>query len=346
MQSDKLIVILVPRKEKSSPVLGAEIIYKSLESQSNVFLLPISRKNKKNFLFELRDIIRTYFFLIRKVKNFERLLVISFGIQADFVCFLLRRKIIAVSAIRGYLDKVYEYRFGKFGRVIHAFHIFLIKKIGKSFVMSEDMNRYYKNNYQISSWNIRSAIHENLPIFRIKRSQEIGLVYLGSLTKGKGIEEMLPELEKLFKKYKNYHMHFIGDGLLKSEIVKFIKFNNLENKITMHGFLENPFEVLSCCKIMIHPSFTEGISRALMEGMYLGLIPIARRIPAMDELIMNQKNGFLFDNINEITHLISCANELKVPKGSLLPKEYRFEHHRKLIKNTLLNIFENDEKEG
>lgn len=110
-------------------------------------------------------------------------------------------------------------------------------------------------------------------------------LFVGRYERRKGIEELMqvvtymPDLEISFvgaippsKKIKRSNVHYYGE----------VKDLSALNKILdEHTFL-------------ISPSHSEGMPNVILEGMSRGLIPLATRVGAVEELV-NDSNGFLFE---------------------------------------------------
>jgi glycosyltransferase involved in cell wall biosynthesis len=127
-------------------------------------------------------------------------------------------------------------------------------------------------------------------------------LFVGRYERRKGVEELMPvvasmpDLEISFvgaippsKKIKRSNVHFYGE-------VKDV--NELNNIIDSHTFL-------------IAPSHSEGMPNVILEAMSRGLIPLATRVGAVEELV-NKDNGFLFEpkDIQAIRSAIEAAQLL------------------------------------
>jgi len=93
---------------------------------------------------------------------------------------------------------------------------------------------------------------------------------------------------KALNKMKNINMFYyfiIGDGPMRNEIVEAIKDYGLEKSIFLTGKIENVKDYLFISDIMIHSSRGEGISNAILEGMYAGLPVIATDVGGIPETV-------------------------------------------------------------
>jgi|688.fasta_scaffold06814_3 glycosyltransferase involved in cell wall biosynthesis len=149
---------------------------------------------------------------------------------------------------------------------------------------------------------IPGAVSDNTLLDKRKLPVNSKFLFVGRYERRKGIEELMqvvasmPELEISFvgsippsKKINRANIHYYGE----------VKEVNALNKILdEHTFI-------------IAPSHSEGMPNVLLEGMSRGLIPIATRVGAVEELIDNT-NGFLIEpkSVDAISKSIQAALEL------------------------------------
>lgn len=108
-----------------------------------------------------------------------------------------------------------------------------------------------------------------------------------------------------------------GHGKCKNEIEKLACDLKIENQVVFCGFRNDIDEILSCSDIFLFPSFQEGLSKALMEAMAVGLPVVCSRIRGNIDLIEHEYGGYLFDpldvenftNALRILSLDSCLRE-------------------------------------
>lgn len=155
----------------------------------------------------------------------------------------------------------------------------------------------------------KQSIHV-LPLFhkynlsyikRIERSPK--LIAWGRYALNKGI----PELVKMANKNKislrvfgdNYQLKEFSDQYKKASEANINKCAMLSGKVSA-------FEAeLNSANIYISNSYHEGFNMPLIEAEAHSLPVLARRGTAMNELINEGYNGFLFDDISEVPYLIN-----------------------------------------
>ena len=113
------------------------------------------------------------------------------------------------------------------------------------------------------------------------------------------------DLLKIFLDLKNkkckWHLDIVGDGEERSKLEKFIKDNNLEDDVTLHGF-KNSKEIeklMQKSSIYVMTSSTESFGIVLLEAMSNGLPCIAfDSAEGAREVITSGRDGYLIKHRN------------------------------------------------
>ena len=80
----------------------------------------------------------------------------------------------------------------------------------------------------------------------------------------------------------------IGDGLQREECLIKIKELDLENVITMTGFLDNPYELLAKTKILCVTSNWEGFGLMAVEALTFGLPVVATDVGGLKNIVTDE----------------------------------------------------------
>jgi glycosyltransferase involved in cell wall biosynthesis len=170
--------------------------------------------------------------------------------------------------------------------------------------------------------------------------QTPGIIYISvaNLVPYKDYFTVLKALNKL-KDQKSFYYFIIGDGPMREKIVAVIKEYGLEKRVIMTGKVENVSDYLFVSDIMIHSSRGEGISNAILEGIYAGLPIIATSVGGVPETVFSDSS--LMFPYKDDKALLECL--LKAPevftgfdKGS---EEYNI-HLAKFSVETMVKSFE------
>lgn len=122
-------------------------------------------------------------------------------------------------------------------------------------------------------------------------STEINILYVGALTKNKGVEYLVDAIEIL--KNKKVFLNIIGDGLeMQNLIDKTVKLK-LESQISFLGYIENGDSLCDFYRksdIFILPSFSEGFPRVLYEAAGNGCTIITTPVNSIPTLFKDYHN--------------------------------------------------------
>jgi len=113
------------------------------------------------------------------------------------------------------------------------------------------------------------------------------------ITPVKGHTLLLSVVHQLKNAGYHFYVNIMGDGPLKPDLEIMCKDLRIDSIVRFHGHVTRITSVLKDTHIVVLPSFREGLSLALLEGMAMGCPLIASKVGASHELIDNGKNGFL-----------------------------------------------------
>ena len=132
------------------------------------------------------------------------------------------------------------------------------------------------------------------------------------------VDKMCDQIIRVFSKLPenlNVKLIFLGDGQLKSNLMKMTNKLNQSHRIFFKGMVNNINEYIVNSDFYVSASNTEGMSNALLESMALGIPAIASKISGVDEMVFDKKNGFVFASNDEkifyekIVNAINCSEE-------------------------------------
>jgi glycosyltransferase involved in cell wall biosynthesis len=116
-------------------------------------------------------------------------------------------------------------------------------------------------------------------------------------------EKAFDRLVRLAKRLKddnyNFNINIIGEGEHRQELERLIVENKVENKVSLLGFINPPYEIMSNADLFILPSIVEGFALVVGEAFCLGLPIVSTKTTGPVELIDNDKYGILTDHDDE-----------------------------------------------
>ena len=137
------------------------------------------------------------------------------------------------------------------------------------------------------------------------------LLYIGRLSKEKGIYQLIKGFEICLKNNNNLKLIIVGDGNQKSEIEKYLKIKKLNDKIFLKGWTHNTKKYYVDAKLFILPSFFEGFGNVLIEALSYGLPCLSTNTDGPKEILENGKFGLLIKNNHPKTISKSIIKILK-----------------------------------
>lgn len=170
-------------------------------------------------------------------------------------------------------------------------------------LVSSELQKFYANRLRNSNCmciyipNSIDKLPENSAPLKNKR-----LVSVGRLSPEKGYLDLLKIFNTLVKSKPDWHLDIIGDGVERDKLKKYIEKNELNEKVTLHGFQGKEYidKILHDSSIYLMTSYTESFGIVLIEAMSHGIPCIAfDSAEGAREIINSGENGYLIKNRNQ-----------------------------------------------
>jgi glycosyltransferase involved in cell wall biosynthesis len=111
--------------------------------------------------------------------------------------------------------------------------------------------------------------------------------------------ELLNDFIEAYKDAKlDYRITFLGEGRYLDEIKKKVKSRGLENLMDFRGYVKDIQGYYNNCDVLIHPSNLDSFSMVLLEAMASGKPVITRNIGGIPELVVENKTGFITNDMD------------------------------------------------
>lgn len=167
---------------------------------------------------------------------------------------------------------------------------------------------YFFNLVKKKSCILYNVIDKTEILRKISESSErydFDIIYLGRITYQKNPERLIKVIqytkEKLERKGDELlHAVIVGNGELQEKIEKLVKENNLEKNVTLTGYKENPYKVLSQSKVMLITSRYEGTPMCALEAMSIGIPIVSVPVDGMKDVVVDGITGYLEDEDEEL----------------------------------------------
>ncbi len=131
----------------------------------------------------------------------------------------------------------------------------------------------------------------------LKKEETFNILFVGRLIERKGAIYALSAFRDLSKKYPNARLLIVGEGPMKDEYEKFVRKNNLSEKVVFLGIV-NHCEIAKIYQkshVFILPSLSEALGNVTQEALASGL-PIITTDTGASELM--SENGFIIRKKN------------------------------------------------
>ena len=350
----KKIIFIIPSLEAVSPVRAALGLIKGVYTQYNILVISVNTPidDKKTIKEELEELGIQYIYLnsngikniyiaknkLQKIVNNEKPnIIISYLLRADIINSLVKVTFTKkISSVRNMIEKEYVISHGKIiGNLFGFFHKYALSKLDKIILMSNDMYDFFiKNKFK---QNKLALIHNCLDEDDLQKKLSVPyikpfdnnlpiIVSVGSLIPRKNTILLVYNCLKLLNEGLAFNILIIGDGEERKMLESKINESSYKNNFKFTGNINNPIPFILNSDIFVMTSISEGVSRSLMEALYLGKTSLVSDIDGNRELIDNNINGYLYKTETEFyNYLKLLINKPKKEKVNLLKKEFSYE---------------------
>lgn len=301
---------------------------KKLILQNNIKYFEIENYNR---IFSINSIIKLFKFV--RDNKFD--VIMCFGIRISLLSRFLKPflKIPTIEGLRG-LDKWrkwYHVVFDKRTQFLIDYFIpnsQAVEDLRKSREKTPDRKIYtIRNGIDIdyfSKDNICDCGPYNFP------KDKVIVATVGSFRIQKGHDFLIRVIKAYEAKLEHAHFVCAGDGPLKESLETRVANNNLTNKITFLGKIDDVRSLLFYSDIVAMPSREEGMPRCIMEAMSMSLPCVATDVGGTKELILQDKTGLMseFGNIERFGD-----NLVELVKNEGLRYEFGVNARKYIVRN-------------
>ena len=276
------------------------------------------------------------------IKQFEPEIIHAHDYKSSCYASLISKNIPVISHIHG--NNLIFNRKNIFSMTYKLFS----KKFKKIIWVSNSAfdNYYFKDKVKEKSVILYNIINEKevnnkSNLYECKDTYD--LIFLGRLSEPKNPERLIQLFNNIVSENKEIKLAIVGDGELRKNVEELIQKYNLGNNITMYGFQSNPYPILKKSKMLIMVSKYEGTPMCALEALSLGIPVISTPVDGLKKIIVNGKNGFLYDSNEELAQCIMnlCSDNEKLKIMSENAKEqFKIINNSQKYFDTINRIYE------
>jgi len=278
-------------------------LYKKEFRKNNCEIIEIDSSRAFFSIFKLRKLI-----INESKKNFEKIIFISNLNYVNIISVISLINLNKIKVILTERSSISELKYSD--NLINKLKNKLIYFFAKILYKFSDLiitNSKFEKNYIKNKFQLKNVICIHPPSIKsIKRKNSknkykkiLNIIYVGRLSKEKGIFIILKALKNLNKKYK-FLFNLYGDGPERKSIKEFIKINNLNKIISLKGFVQDKKLIFKNSDLFINASLWEGLPNALVQSINYNVFPICSDAPGGNiEVIKNGKLGISFKTNDE-----------------------------------------------
>ncbi|AKG21131.1 glycosyltransferase family 4 protein [Calothrix sp. 336/3] len=134
-----------------------------------------------------------------------------------------------------------------------------------------------------------------------QKTQHPVFLYVGRLEARKGIDLLLQSCAILKQRgYENYQLQIIGTGPQKDELRNFVENQGLADNIQWIGWVDygQLGEYFNHADVFVFPSLEDTWGMVVLEAMAFGKPVVCSQWAGASEMVVSQKNGYVFDPYN------------------------------------------------
>lgn len=230
----------------------------------------------------------------------------------------------------------------RFRRVLRAFykgydHLFVLNEDHRKWLTGSGMG-FKPNQVSVTAHWVNDhfmPMHvEKDQVFEVEEREKV-ILYVGRMSKEKGLLELPEVFEKIKRHVDNVKMIFVGSGPAERELMELMpdaQFINWKNN-------EDLPSVYNAADVLLFPSKFDTFSCVVLEAMTCGLPVIAYNSKGPKDIIEHGKSGYLVKNRQEmaqcaVKHLTNIKAQKKM---SALAIERAQDYNKSQIINQLVN---------
>ena len=185
---------------------------------------------------------------------------------------------------------------------------------------------------------INGAMYVDTNLFSIKNriNERQNLVgFIGRLSEEKGVMNFVKAIPLILKCQNDVEFLIGGDGQLLNNLMEELKRSGCSEKTTFTGWIPHDKlpDYLNELKLLVLPSYTEGLPNIMLEAMACGTPVLATPVGAIPDVITDGETGFIMENnspeciARNVIRALNHPNLERIAENAraLVEREFTFE---------------------
>ncbi|MFC1991162.1 glycosyltransferase family 4 protein [Chloroflexota bacterium] len=321
--------------------------YSSLVGNGAIHLHGVEHtKGARNSLFRIKNYIWTQLKISYELIKLSRtvdLWILSIGgeglVLPILTAKLLQKKVIIASAGSGFqVAQAQKDSLAQISRLLQSISYTMVDKI---ILYSERLVK--EHSLQKYRGKISIAPRHIIDFDLFKTTKQLGdrdncVGYIGSLNEAKGVPNFLEAVPRVLKEKSKLEFLIGGIGHLEEKIRASLEDWGLSGKVKLVGWIphnEVP-NYLNKLKLLVLPSYTEGLPNIILEAMACGTPVLATPVGAIPDVIEDGKTGFIMEDnspdciASNINRALNHSSLEQISKNALALVEKKFTFGRVL----------------
>ncbi len=244
-----------------------------------------------------------YRFYRSNVQKFDVVVDEIHGLPFFTPWYVREKKVVLICEVAGDLwVKMFGPFFGLLGRLVERIYLqFIYKNIPYLTISNSTKEELIKEGVSgkhITVLPMGLTTPQNSK--RVEKEKDPTLIFVGRLSKSKGIEDTIKVLRQVSKTYTKTKLWIVGGG--DEAYLKFLKKKakdiDVSDRITFWGFVsdEKKFELMERAHVLLAPSLKEGWGLIVPEAARVETPSIVYDVPGLRDSVINDKTGVILSH--------------------------------------------------
>lgn len=175
------------------------------------------------------------------------------------------------------------------------------KKADGVVFQTAEAQKYFLKKLKCSTKIIKNPVSPVIDSISFGTNTDGSIISVGRLEEQKNFMLLIKAFSMFSTKHPAAILKIYGDGSLKSELERYIKSLNLDEKVVLCGNSTSWIKDNCNCSLFVNSSLYEGMPNSLLEALINGMPCIASNCPiGGSKELLSYGNGLLFENNNQI----------------------------------------------